>query len=410
MKVVPSRFRQSALFLVSGNIAESAAAFGAQIIIARYLVPDDFGRYALALANGSLVFIFLSLRISTLIIRQPEGELTPSVRQLYFSIFTIEAVVSGLCATILLYAIGRLGILDACLIITLAAGHWVETNRSFYERHMDYRRLVTIEASSRLAAHGLAVALVLSGAGVAALYLRELAVVILRLGGLASIRGLTIERFRFPTTMEWRQVLSECRAIWVDGVLENSFQRILVLVAGIFGGERGAGLFFFAQRLAGVPLQLLSPISGRLTANWLSRNEDRVRRRQSFSRILFWLAAMTLPGAALGVAIAEPIIPWLFGPAWYDAVPIFIALSGMIVFMALFEAIKTYAYVEGAGFVLLAARIGQFSALGMVLAVSLSFKVENGLALGLAVSASAFAAFALGWPLMRSHVAVRGPK
>ena len=407
MNAVPLRFRRSALFLVSGNVVESLVAFGAQVVIARQLVPDDFGRFALTLANGSLVFIFLSLRISTLIIRRTEADLTPAIRQLYFSIFTIEALLGGVLAISLLHWLGRLGILDLCLILTLSASHWVETNRAFFERSMDYRRLVTIEAGSRVLAHGIAVILVLSGVGVAALYLRELAVVVLRAVGLARIGGLIVERFRLPTRGEWKGVLSESRAIWLDGVLENSFQRILVLLAGMVGGDRGAGLFFFAHRLATVPLQILAPISGRLTGNWLSRNEDPTSRRMAFSKILFWLAAISIPAAVFGVVIADPIIPWIFGSNWTGAVPIFVALCGMIVFMALFEAVKSYAYIEGAGVVLISARIGQFATLGIVLGISFASGIDYGLAMGAAVSASAFAAFVIGWPLMRARAAAK---
>ena len=56
------------LFLVSGRAAQAFIAFGVNLVLVRYLTPEDFGRFALALAGVALVYTLLSLQINVLII------------------------------------------------------------------------------------------------------------------------------------------------------------------------------------------------------------------------------------------------------------------------------------------------------------------------------------------------------
>jgi len=396
-----SKFRSSAAILFSGNIVETLVAFGAQVVIARYLLPADYGRFAIMLANTSLVFLVLSLRVSTLIIRRPAAELTREVRERYFAAVTLEAILGAAITLAIVAAVDRLRGLDVMLIGALALGHWVETNRAFYERQMNYRRLVTIEVGSKLISHAVAVALVVTGAGVLILYLRELVISALRLAGFGATGSLTLERLRWPARREWRALFAEARGLWADGVLEGGFQRVVVLLAGSFGGAHGAGLFFFAHRLALVPQALLMPITGRLASNWLSRHEDRDERRRSFRRLAGVVFAVSAAAAVAAVVIAEPVIPWLFGETWRGVVPVFIALAGMVLFITLFEVVKAYCYVEGAGRIMLTARLSKFAALGLVFGALLKAGVGPAVGLGIGVSAAFAAAFAVGWTLLR---------
>lgn len=405
---VPSQFRSSAVILFSGNFIETIVAFGAQVVIARYLFPEDYGRFAITLANTSLVFLFLSLRVSTLIIRRPEAELTREVRERYFFVFSLETIVGAVATLLIVHWFHPLTLLDVTLITAIAMGHWVETNRVFYERSMNYRRIVAIEVGSKLIAHAVAVALVVTGAGVLVLYLREFIVASLRLVGFRLTGSLTIERLRWLPWREWRLVVAESRALWADGVLEGSFNRIVILLSATLGGAHGAGLFFFAHRLALVPQQFLMPIAGRLSGNWLSRQEDKALRRSSFSRLAGILFLFSAVMAVAAIAFADPVIPWLFGEAWRNSVPVFIALSGLILFGLLFEAVKVYCYVEGAGTAMLASRLGMFVVLAMVSGTLYRIGVGPAESMGFGVSAAFATAVCIGWFLLRHRAGRNG--
>ncbi len=405
---VSSQFKSSAVILFSGNFVETIVAFGAQVVIARYLFPKDYGRFAITFANTSLVFLFLSLRVSTLIIRRPEAELTREVRERYYFVFSLETIVGAVATVLIVHWFHRLTLLDVILIAALAIGHWVEANRVFDERSMNYRRIVAVEVSSKLIAHAVAVALVVMGAGVLILYLREFIVAVLRLIGFRATGSLTIERLRWLPWREWRLVVAESRALWADGVLEGSFNRIVILLSATLGGAHGAGLFFFAHRLALVPQQFLMPIAGRLSGNWLSRQEDKALRRSSFSRLAGILFLFSAVMAVAAIAFADPVIPWLFGEAWRNSVPVFIALSGLILFGLLFEAVKVYCYVEGAGRAMLASRLSMFVVLALVSGTLYRIGVGPAESMGFGVSADFATAVGIGWFLLRHRARQSG--
>ena len=46
------------LFLVSGQAAQAFIAFGVNLVLVRYLTPEDFGRFALALAGAASFYFY----------------------------------------------------------------------------------------------------------------------------------------------------------------------------------------------------------------------------------------------------------------------------------------------------------------------------------------------------------------
>ncbi|MBI3445980.1 MAG: oligosaccharide flippase family protein, partial [Magnetospirillum sp.] len=161
-----------------------------------------------------------------------------------------------------------------------------------------------MDTGAQLLGHGLAVSLVLTGAGVMALPLRELAVVLIRIALLAWIGAVRFGGWRWVTVEEWRALFRETRDVWFDGVIEGGFARLVVLASGWAGGAHGAGIFSQAMRLALVPHQFLSPVVSRLYANLFSRLSDEIERRQVLVRVGIWTGLGLTVAACFAVALA----------------------------------------------------------------------------------------------------------
>ena len=71
--------------------------------------------------------------------------------------------------------------------------------------------------------------------------------------------------------------------------MEGNFQRLTILLAGLFGGEATAGLFFQAQRLAMVPHQILAPFVNRVLVVWFGQIEDTEKRKLGRDKVLLYL-------------------------------------------------------------------------------------------------------------------------
>jgi len=88
---------------------------------------------------------------------------------------------------------------------------------------------------------------------------------------------------------------------------KNGLTRLTILFVGFFGGERAAGFFFQALRLANLPQKILSPLVDRVAGNWFSRTEQRDERRKGRDKLLLILAAPLALGAGLTIAFAYPV-------------------------------------------------------------------------------------------------------
>ena len=145
-------------------------------------------------------------------------------------------------------------------------------------------------------------------------------------------------------TVPWSQLVKETRGLWLDTVLENSFNRISIILIDLFVGNKMTGYFFQAQRLAGVPLQFLNPLVTRVAAVWFGRTEDRVKRKRGRNKLLIYLG---VPLFVLGVFCyleGAVIIPFLFGENWLRSGQILSLMMGVVIFHCLFEVLKSYCW------------------------------------------------------------------
>ncbi|NQW00560.1 MAG: oligosaccharide flippase family protein [Rhodospirillales bacterium] len=348
-------------FLVSGQIIQAIIGFAVNLVLVRYLAPEEFGRFAIVLAGTALVFSVFSLRVEAMIIRARKEQLTETAIDRYFGASVVETVFAILVLYLWMVVTDTDGKWQISLVLALGFRHWVHQNKSFFERTMPYRELALTETLVSISSHLLALVLILSGVGWVVLFIREIFLTLAGFCGLWLIGGLTIRRFRFPSLDDWRHLFGEARGIWLDAVLENGLNRLTILFVGYLGGDRAAGFFFQALRLASLPQQVLAPIVGRVAGNWFSRTENRRDRRRGRDKLLLVLFVPLFLAAGLTVLFADPVVIWMFGDAWARTADLMIGLSGFILFLTLFEILKSYCWTARQVRWLLVGRIAQYA-------------------------------------------------
>ena len=388
-------------FLVFGQIFQAVLAFGVNLVLVRYIFPDEFGHFALALAGASVVYSVISPRVNVLIMRRSEADYNDQARDLFFSAMTLETIAATVIILMWLTVSGNAGPWEVLLVGAVGLRHWTDLNKTFFERTMPYRQLAILEAGASTGGHLMALAMVLSGFGWIALVIREAVISIINLWGLRQIGGLTLRRFRLLSWAEWRALFKEARGVWLDGMLEGNFQRLTILLAGLLGGEATAGLFFQAQRLAVVPHQVLSPIIHRVLANWFGRTEDAPARIAGRNRFLLIISAPLAATGILAVLFADPVVPWLFGENWARVADIVAAMCGMVAFYSLFETLKTYCLSARHSVKLLGGRVAQYLGLLVPTAVGFVGWLSVDIALAIGLSTAYFLAFVVIFVLLR---------
>jgi O-antigen/teichoic acid export membrane protein len=329
-------------YLFAGNIFQAVIGFSANLVLVRFLFPEEFGHFAIIMASATLTFSIVSLRLDAMILRVPDGQLTDGVGSKYFVAAIYETAIATLLLTFALTVYGEPQVWEIGLLIALAGRHWAQQNKGFFERQLPYRKLAVLEAVSSISSHVLTVCLVLVGVGAEVLFIREIYLTIIGVIGIWWIKGLTTYRVRLLSIAEIRSLLREARGIWLDGVLENSFSRIVILMVGEVGGDRSAGYFMQAQKLALIPHQLIAPVFGRVAGNWFARVRDKTDRAHGRDRVLIILAVFLIGPAVICLTAADIFVPFLLGDKWMGAVNLLAAMSGMIVFHTLFEMLRNY--------------------------------------------------------------------
>jgi O-antigen/teichoic acid export membrane protein len=405
LKDTPDIARHS-VFLTVSQIIQVAVAFGANLVLVRYLAPADFGNFAIALAGIVLAFSLLTFRMNILIIRA-DDETIEAQRDRYYTVLTIETLLSAMVAGGWILLTAGLSVWQLSLVAALAARHWIHQNKAFYERSMPYDKLSAAEGGISIIAHLCAVALIVSGVGPAVLYIREIILTLAELAILWAMGGLTICRLTRIRMPELRILFRAALPYWLDGMIDNAYQRLLILAAAAFGGAATAGLFFQAHRLAVIPTQLLAPVMLRLAGNWIGRAttpQDQVSRRKVFIRIAFF------PLLLVGIATylwADPLVPWLFGENWARSADLLAGMCGAVTFMALFETLKAYCAIARRMRLFLVGRIIQYVGTLMPLAAALAGWVAGDLALAIGLSIAFFIAFSfVALMLQRSEAGI----
>lgn len=349
-------------YLLSGTVVQALVAFAANLVLVRILLPADFGRFAVTQALAGLVLAVISLRISILVNRTPEGAMTDERYSMLMSVTVLETVFAGLVILSVAIVTNSLGPLDYTLIFSILLSNFLVFHKSMVERRQKFRRVAMMETGTQVGGHILAVGLVLMGLGPAVLYLRELFSVVALAVILKAVGEMRPLRFRFPTSGQWRQVLGEAKGIWLDSMLENCFQRLTVLAAGAIGGQSGAGMLFQAHRLAIVPHQVLQPVFTRSMGVWFCQTENRDVRVRLRRRVVHLAMPMLLMAGAADVLLADSVIPWLFGEQWRPAAQLLVWLAGVVVFLPMFELLRSYALATRRVRLLLVARVAQYAA------------------------------------------------
>ena len=131
-KVTRRDVKAGSTALVIGQVVQVAIAFGTNIVLVRYIAPEGFGRFAITLATASLILSLVSIRVNSLIIRVPDGDLTLSLEERYFSYLTIETLVALVIGLAWVGLAGNPGALELSLVVFICLQHWINQNKSFF--------------------------------------------------------------------------------------------------------------------------------------------------------------------------------------------------------------------------------------------------------------------------------------
>ncbi|MFT3691036.1 lipopolysaccharide biosynthesis protein [Paenirhodobacter sp.] len=321
------RTMRGAAWLVLSRFVGRLIDFVTLIVLARILTPADFGLTALAASLIAIVDMVLEVPILQALLRRQVFD-----KSHLDTGFTINLLRSLLVALVIVaaawpfaraYADMRLVPVLAVLAIGPIARGLASPAMVTFARDLKFHQTFIVELTGKICAFGLAVALVLNGAGYWAIVANSVMAAVM--GAVASYilapyrPALSLSRFsdfsRFTGWFSSAQIVSAVN--W-------QLDRILL---GRYVDKGTFGQYVLASDLAVFPTQsVIGPAMQSVMAAFSAINADPGRMRQAFLKAVRLVMLVSVP-VCLGISItSDLIVAILLGPNWHRAAD----LLGMI--------------------------------------------------------------------------------
>jgi PST family polysaccharide transporter len=303
----------------------------ALIVLARLLLPADFGLFALALVALALVNVFSDLGLGAVIVVRQDLDR----RQLGTALSLMLA--TGAAGGLLLVAAAPLAavVFDeprvtpvlAVLAVTLVLNVFAWFYAMVLQRELEFRRLFACTTVQTLAYVIAALALAAVGAGVWALVAAEIA-------GVVAYAAALMLLTPYRVTPAWDRavagdVFRSGRGFLAQGGLAYLQDNTDRLVIGGALGTTQFGLYAMAYRMAELPYWgLTHPIAMATFPGFARMRERGEDVRGPFLKVLRVATLATLPVGLLLSAAAEPFVQALLGERWEGMIGV-LAIMGL---------------------------------------------------------------------------------
>ena len=305
--------------------------FGSQVLLARLLLPTDFGLVAMLAPLLSLVAVFTDLGLAQATVQRPD------ISQAELSaLFWINTAISLACALLtaalsplvaLFYGEPRLIPVVICLGLLLVPGGVAAQHVALLNRRMQFTALAVMDVASTLLS-------VAAGLAAAWLGLGYWSLVVMQAVNAVVILGVAWGASRWVPSAPTRQVRGVLGLLRFGGhvtaynVVNTVGASLDNLLVGKGGGPVALGLYDRAFKLVAAPIWTISLPLARVAVSLLSRLDSAADRyRTAFLSMLQALLLVTVPAVAFTAAMAGTLVPVLLGPGWDAAEPMVMWLA-----------------------------------------------------------------------------------
>jgi len=331
-----SRAKSQALWLAAGQISTRAVQFVATIALARLLLPEHFGKVAIASVVWEVVALFANTGVAATLVQRRERieELSQAAFWLNATVSASIAALSLAVAAVAARFYGEPAILP---IIGLYAASFVISSAGtvhavLLTRELAFGRITVVETAAATTSAAVSVALAFAGFGYWSLVLHAPAMALLRVVLLWRLHP-------------WRPRLSPMVALW-GGIFE--YGRWLLgadlvsyvnlngdyMITGKVLGQHALGIYSMAYRVANWPVEAGVWLVARVAFPTLSGLQaDPKRLADVFTKMLRAVALLAFPAVAVLLATAPDLIGALYGAErWGRAAPLVRILLLYVVF------------------------------------------------------------------------------
>lgn len=361
----------SSLWMGSWRWSARLIGLVATVILARLLLPEDFGIIAVGSVIVAFFMMMIDLGTESYLVRHPDPD-----RDDYDTGWTLRfLVVSAAAACVFLSA--QIGadffndqrLVEVIRLLAVAGGISGLNNigLTMYRRELQFRKIAFIGITQRLTASAVTIALAYWLRNYWSLVIGEVVFILV---------GLVLSYTRHPYRPRFS--LSRLHQQWDFSkwiVLRNlatvlRTQGDKSIVAKFFGVEI-TGLFAMSARFAALPtVQLIQPLTAPIFSGLAKKQGDQEDFVANVLKVITASSFLILPAATLFALLDEPLINIILGERWVAVIPLIAPLTLAAMLGVLSEPVITALTIVGR--VKLLAGLNWFSAIFVVMAVLLA--------------------------------------
>jgi len=303
------------------------------IVLARLLLPQDFGIANVGTLILSVVLPITDIGIAQALVRTPADEVAKKSRTAFWLVialglilYTVVWLSSDLLARF--FNEDRIGLVLRVLGLTVVVHSISRIPSALLERNLRYGPKATPEILGSITYGVCAIALALAGFGfwsiIYATFLRYLIVGV----------GVIIAAHWWPglifDTRVARELIAYAHVLMASSLLRLVYTNVDNAVVGRVSGMGGLGFYAVAYNLGNLSaVQVAGPLGSVLFSAYSRMLPDLTRVRRANLLTLRYLSLLISPVTTVGMAAAPYLVPVVLGPRW---TPMVMALQILLVY------------------------------------------------------------------------------
>jgi O-antigen/teichoic acid export membrane protein len=305
-----------------------ALGFLSTLVLARLLVPADFGLVALAMSFSRAIDILADLGVQEALIR-----ITAPARGTYDTAFTVNVIRGLVTATVIgtlawpfaqFLGDPRLFHVVLALAAAVTLDSLVNVGVADFRREFAFHREFQLYIFPRLAQVIITIALALAWANYWALVCG-----ILTERVISAAASYAMHPYRPRVSLAaWRDIVNFSAWMWLVGMARMVRERGTVMIIGGLLGPAQLGIFAVGAEIATLPeSELIGPLARACFPGFAAARRTGMNVAGNYLRIVASTLVVAIP-ASIGISgIAAPLVVLAFGSKWQAATPIVAILA-----------------------------------------------------------------------------------
>jgi lipopolysaccharide exporter len=328
LKEINNEIAKGAVWMVAFKLIDRGVGLISTIVLARLLVPADFGLIAIAMMLISALQLLFAFNFDVHLIQNPKAG-----RDQFDTVWTFNAIFGAACATILallahvvsqFYGEPRLEAVVYTLALGCFAAGFANIGPVIFRREMRFDREFKFMLGKRLAPVMVTIPIAIWLHSYWALAIGQLT------GTFASLLlSYYVSDYRPRFCLKARSELFHAsKWLFVNNMLFFLNGRAAEFVIGKFAGVAGLGVYTISSEISTLPTtELVAPINRAAFPGYSRLAHDIEQLRGSFLGVISVIALFALPAGVGIVAVADLMVPAVLGWKWLAAIPLIQVLA-----------------------------------------------------------------------------------